>query len=227
MQTLWKPQTTHPGKSATWLLPAQPCNVNEDRMWAVTTHVTSTGQSRSHRGGLPQCAPLKVNTTNNSTHFTALKRHCVIYSTTICALHLFWLSSVSSLTGPNKSKSRCFTACHVSFPSVNSALFCFYANLTGRHKMLSSGWTVRKEVGSSDSLSRCKNRSRTNRSPGFVEALKLHCHYASWASWLRGDNAYRPEKNVQLQKHNCSHILAVKYSAMSACFIVLWDDFLL
>lgn len=57
--------------------------------------------------------------------------------------------------------------------------FYFYANLTGRHKMISSCWTVRKEVGSSDSLLGCKNRPRRNRFFGAVEALMLVCHYAS------------------------------------------------
>lgn len=55
---------------------------------------------------------------------------------------------------------------------------CFYANPTGRDGMISSGWTVRKEVGSSDSLLGCKNRPRRNRFCGVV-ALMSVCRYAS------------------------------------------------
>lgn len=45
--------------------------------------------------------------------------------------------------------------------------------------MISSGWTVTKEAGSSDSLLGCKNRPRRNWFFGVVEALKLVCHHAS------------------------------------------------
>lgn len=46
-------------------------------------------------------------------------------------------------------------------------------------KMISSGWTVRKEVGSSNSLLGCKNRPRRNWFFSVIEALMLVCHYAS------------------------------------------------
>ncbi len=93
------------------------------------------------------------------------------------------LETNQTQTRPNKSKLRINFSELVTYLllvlGVKCFPFCFSANLTGRHKVISSGWTVRKEVGSSDSLLGCKNRPRKNRFFGVVEALMLICHYAS------------------------------------------------
>lgn len=95
------------------------------------------------------------------------------------------LETNQTQTRPNKSKPSINVSELVTHLLLVLRVKCFpfrfYANRTGRHKMISSGWTVRKEVGSSDSSLGCKNRPRRNRFFGVLEALKLVCHYASYA----------------------------------------------
>lgn len=101
-------------------------------------------------------------------------------------VHLFWLRIAFRHTRhkpgqANQSGAWMFQS--LSYLLLVHRVKCFpcsfYANLPGRHNIISRYWTVRKEVGSSDTLLGCKNRLRRNRFFGLVRALMLVCHYTS------------------------------------------------
>lgn len=134
-----------------------------------------------------QVALPKVKTTNNATH---LLTNALQSST---ALHNIFKGNIGCTSllikpclqkhAPARTRTRTHARLSLSYLllvfRVKYFPFCFYANLTGRDKIISNQWTVRKEVGSSDSLVGCKNRPRRNRFFGAVEALMLVCHNAS------------------------------------------------
>lgn len=156
----------------------QPSAINEDGTLAVTTrssHINRPEPTHGGAGFLTSALLSKVALPQGQNHKQwnsfAYKSTSVVYGTVRAPLHNVFQSNMActsllikpcletnqTQTRPNKSKPlhRCFRACHTSpVGSPSKLLFpsCFYANLTGRHKMISSGWTVRKEVGSSDSL---------------------------------------------------------------------------
>ena len=106
---------------------------------------------------------------------------------------------------------------------VKYFVFCLYANLTGRDKMRSNQWTVRKEVGSSDSLVGCKNRPRRNWFFGAGEALMLVCHYASCVDPGTEMTVFRDQsirthwKTPVLIIHRAGRILTQCYSLDGKC----------